>query len=123
MVRYGTMIEQAFAPLGQTRDDAREVAVRCGYCSPAVAVAVLQRHGDRWRVYRPFRLTPQAAAATGELRGGLVPLTGAGLDLGSRRSVRLRCRRCKWSRHVQLRRLYELADAAWAAGDRVFSID
>lgn len=102
--------------LGHARDAAREVTVRCPYCSPAVTVAALQRHGDRWRVYRPFRLTPKTAEASDEPRGGLVPLTGVGADLGPRRAVRLRCRRCKRAWLVRLRRLYKLADAAWATG-------
>jgi len=117
------VIEQAFPPLGQTRDPFQEVTVGCGWCRHHPTLAVLQWHEDGWRPYRLLRLAPKTAQSLGEPRGNLIPLAGFGgpNDLGRPRGVTLRCRpRChRPVRRVSLRRLYGLADAARAAGEAV----
>jgi hypothetical protein len=122
----GNVVEQAFPPLGHARDGAREIEVCCRW-HERPTLAVLQRHGSDWRVYRPFRLPVKLADDLGEPRGGLLPLAGfeGPSDLGRRRRVTLWCRRdCRRPvRWVALRGLYDRADAAWAAGDRMFPID
>jgi hypothetical protein len=88
---------------------------------------VLQWHEDGWRSYRPFRLRQSPKTPGDEPRGNLMPLVGfdGPNDLGRRRGVTLHCRpRCRRPvRHVSLRRLYDLADAARAAGECVVYID
>jgi hypothetical protein len=83
-------------------------------------IALLQVHEERWRVYRPFRLAPKDAQELDEPRGNLLPLAGfdGPNDLGHPNGVTLHCRPdCRRPvRWVALRRLYELADAARAAG-------
>jgi hypothetical protein len=117
------VIEHAFAPLGQPRDPTEEITVQCRWCRQHPTLAVLQWHEDGWRPYGPLRLTPRTAEELGEPRANLVPLVGfdGPNDLGRRRGVTLRCRpRCRRPvRHVSLRRLYGLADAARAAGESV----
>jgi hypothetical protein len=120
------VVEQVFTPLGQVRDGAREIEVRCCW-HQRPTLAVLQRHGSGWRVYRPFRLPARLADDLDEPRGGLLPLAGfnGSNDLGRSRGVTLRCRRdCRRPvRWVALRGLHDRADAALAAGRRVFRID